>query len=187
MAWALGIAVMAGLVVMAIMLTPTKVAYTEEVIIDAPVASVYDHIRFQERLMRWSAWPSETGSVCALEGQDGIVGARTVYYEKGERFGHQEIVELDPSRRVVLTLESKGPPQLPVLAFNLEPIGSGSARVVLSFVNEIKRPFNLLLRLAGIVRWTRAMHRKDLSGLKRYAEPPHQTYTGEPATELIAA
>lgn len=103
--------------------------------------------------MRWSAWPSETGSACACEGQDGSVGARTVFYtRKGARFGHQEIVELAPNRRVVLELESKGPPQRPVLTFELEPAGADGTRVVLHFVNHISRPFNVLLRLFGIVR-----------------------------------
>jgi hypothetical protein len=55
--------------------------------------------------------------------------------------------------------------------------------VRLEFDNTITRPFNVVLRLAGVTRWTRAMHRKDLAGLKRYAEPPHRTYTGDPAPE----
>lgn len=67
------------------------------------------------------------------------------------------------------------------------PLAPGRTRVHAHFDNAIRRPFNLILRVAGIVRWTRAMHRKDLAGLKRYAEPPHRTYAGEPAGELLAA
>lgn len=188
MEWLIALAVVAALGIVAVMLTPRVVSYSEDIIVDAPASVIYDHIRYQERLMRWSAWPSETGSSCAGEGQDGTVDARTVFYtKKGQRFGHQQIIELEPNRRVVLTLEGKGPPQKPVLTFELEPQDAASTRVVLHFRNEIARPFNVLLRLFGVVRWTRAMHRKDLQGLKRYAEPPHRTYTGEPATELMAA
>jgi hypothetical protein len=73
------------------------------------------------------------------------------------------------------------------LAFELQPLGDDRTRVLLHFDNEIPRPFNLLLRVAGIVRWTRGMHVKDLQGLKAYAEPPHRTYAGDVAHELPAA
>jgi hypothetical protein len=186
--WSAGAGVALGSAVAATLATPRRVSYTEEMVVDAPVGEIYDHIRFQERLMRWSAWPSETGSACACEGPDGEVGARTVFFTKtGARFGHQEVTALEPGRRVELRLESKGPPQRPVLAFELEPLGDSRTRVTLRFDNRIAWPFNAVLRLAGVVRWTREMHRKDLAGLKRYAEPPHRTYTGEPATEPARA
>lgn len=171
----------------AILLVPREVAYTEEITISAPVSEVYDNIRFQARLMRWSAWPTETRSDCSVEGPDGEVGARTVFLRPGgkERFGHQEVTALEPSRRVELRLTSKGPPQNPLLAFELEPSPGEATRVVLRFHNVIKRPFNLVLRLVGVVRWTRAMHRKDLVGLRRFSEPPHLTYAGEPARQAV--
>lgn len=169
-------------------LTPGRVRYTETTDIDASASSLYDHIRLQERLMSWSAWPSETGSTCACEGTDGTVGARTVFFGKdGKKFGHQEVTALEPNRRVTMVLEGKGPPHWPVLVFELEPLSPTRTRVHLHFDNKIMRPFNLILRVAGIVRWTREMHVKDLHGLKQYAEPPHKTYAGDPALELQAA
>jgi uncharacterized protein YndB with AHSA1/START domain len=183
------LAAMTLAVTVAILLVPVEVAYTEEITVQAPVAEVYDNIRFQARLMRWSAWPIETRSDCTVEGPDGEVGARTVFLRPGarERFGHQEVTALESGRRVELRLTSKGPPQDPVLAFELEPLPGGATRVVLRFRNVIRRPFNVLLRLVGVVRWTRAMHRKDLDGLRRFSEPPHLTYGGEPAREAVPA
>ena len=188
MEWVLGslVALIAAGVVAAF-IVPRRVEYAETVEIAAPVGAIYDHIRYQERLMRWSAWPSETGSGCTREGVDGTIGARTVFFTKaGKRFGDQEVIALEPNRRIELRLTGKGPPQEPVLAFELEPLAPEMTRVRLVFNNRIARPFNVVLRLAGIVRWTREMHRKDLHGLKNYAETPHRTYTGEPATELLA-
>jgi uncharacterized protein YndB with AHSA1/START domain len=188
MAWLIGAGLAAFGAGAAVFATPKRVRYTETIEIDAPADDIYDHIRFQERLMRWSAWPSETGSTCACEGVDGEIGARTVFLtRKGDRFGHQEVVGLDPGRRVELALESKGPPQRTKLAFELQPLGDSRTRVLLHFDNDIARPFNLLLRIAGVVRWTRGMHVKDLQGLKAYAEPPHKTYAGDVAHELLAA
>lgn len=183
--WTLGGVFAAGFA--AVALTPRRVAYMESVVIGASAAAIYDHVRFQDRLMRWSAWPSETGSTCRVEGTDGEIGARTVFLTgSGARFGHQEVVALDPGRRVDLALKSKGPPQSPRLSFVLEPLGAEETRVVLQFENTIAPPFNVILRAAGVVRWTRAMHRKDLAGLKAFAEPPHRTYAGAPVAELAA-
>ena len=170
----------------AAVLVPRRVSYTESVVIAAAQRDVYDHIRLQARLMRWSAWPVETGSSCACEGIDGEVGARTVFYTRaGKRFGHQEVISLVPGQRVVLGLVSKGPPQRPVLTFDLEPFEGNQTHVVLTFDNRIMPPFNVILRIAGVVQWTRNMHLKDLQGLKAYSEPPHRTYAGEPADELM--
>jgi len=168
------------LLAIAIVATPTVVSYTQEALIEAPVSEVYDNMRFQELLMLWSAWPSETNSTCACEGVDGALGAKTVFFSKGKRFGHQEVTALAENASVELTLYGAGPPQKPVLTFLLAPAPAGGTKVTLRFRNEIPRPFNLFLRLFGIVRWTRTMHAKDLDGLKRFSEPPHRTYTGEP-------
>ncbi|MEO0364708.1 MAG: SRPBCC family protein [Pseudomonadota bacterium] len=175
-----------GLLV-ALVATPRVVEYVESETIEAPVASVYDAIRYQFSLMQWSAWPSTTGSACKVERNDGEVGAQTVFFDKkGQRFGYQEITQLDPMRLVAFKLESKGPPHVPTLAFHLVPIDDCRTQVILDFSNDISPPFHVLLRLFGVVKWTREMHVKDLDGLKRFCEPPHRTYTGEPAQQYAA-
>lgn len=167
--------------VAAVWLTPKTVEYVETITIDAPATSVYDDIRYQERLMLWSAWPSTTKSTCACEGVDGAVGARTVFYSKGKRFGFQEVTRLIDNSAVEFVLESAGPPHKPWMRFDLVRLPEDRTEVRLHFRNEIARPFNLIQRLVGIVAWTRAMHRKDLQGLKRFSEPPHLTYVGAAA------
>ncbi len=69
--------VIAVAIAVVVFLTPKFVKYREEITIDAAVTQVYDHIRFQKDLMRWSAWPSETGSTCECQHKDGRVGAQT--------------------------------------------------------------------------------------------------------------
>lgn len=168
-----------GLLV-ALFCTPRVVEYVETIDIDANAASVYDAIRFQRDLMRWSAWPSETGSECKLAGDDGEVGAQTVFFDKkGNRFGHQSVTSLSPIREVSFTLESKGPPHVPSLSFYLIEMSEDTTRVLLSFRNDVTPPFHLIQRLIGITRWTREMHGKDLEGLKRFLEK-RENYIGEP-------
>ena len=180
--WLIGILVLAAALAGVIMLVPATIRYTETIDIAAPASAVFDHIRLQRRLMQWSAWPSTTQSNCAVEGPDGEVGARTVFFGRnGKRFGHQEITAIEPGRSVALSLRSAGPPQRPRLLFRILPIADDHSRIELEFTNTITRPFNVVLQVAGVVRWTRAMHVKDLQGLKRFSEPPHLTYIGGPA------
>ncbi|MGR3434453.1 MAG: SRPBCC family protein [Shimia sp.] len=166
------------IVAIASALAPTRVAYTETIEIAAPIGQVYDDIRLQERLMRWSAWPAETKSTCAVEGPDGQIGAKTVFFTKGKRVGHQEVVALDEDQTVALVLEGPGPPHTPKLTFRLTEIAPGRTRVAADFVNLLPRPFNAIWRFAGLSAWTRRLHVRDLEGLKAFAEPPHRDASG---------
>ena len=183
----IAVAIIGGLALVVAILSaraPTRVEYTEEIVVDAPVADVYDDIRLQDRLMRWSAWPKETKSTCAVDtdaartGEDGSVGARTVFFSKGKRVGHQEIVGLKENEEVAMTLVGPGPPHRPRLTFELVPEGPSRTRVLAHFVNELPRPFNAIWRFAGLSKWTREMHVKDLAGLKAFSEPPHRDADG---------
>ncbi|MEO0605347.1 MAG: SRPBCC family protein, partial [Myxococcota bacterium] len=173
--------VLLGLVVVIIgissILAPLQVRYTESVDVDAPVQDVFDDIRLQERLMRWSVWPRETGSRCAVDpgpaGADGTEGARTVFVSKGRAVGHQRITRLVDGREIAMTLEGPGPPHDPALTFELEALEPSRTRVHLHFVNRFSRPFNAIWHFAGLSKWTRELHRKDLAGLKAFSEPPH--------------
>ena len=183
MEFALGLLlVLVAVFFVAVTLMPTHIRYRESILVSAPIQSVYDNVRYQEDLMRWSAWPSTTNSTCSVAGLDGEKGAQTVFFSKGKRFGHQEIIDLAENKSVTFTLESKGPPQKPVLNFLFEQVSNKQTKVTIDFSNQLSRPFNVLLRLFGIVRWTRQMHRKDLQGLKRFCEPPYMTYTGQAIT-----
>lgn len=172
------------LIILLSALSPTKLEYTETITISAPIGDVYDDIRFQDRLMRWSAWPKETKSKCAvdtghtIEGEDGTVGTRTVFFSKGKAMGFQEIQSLKPNHSVTFTLEGAGPPHFPTMAFTLEELAPEKTKVVLSFTNRMPPPFNLIWHFAGISKWTRKMHVKDLAGLKAFSEPPHKDADG---------
>lgn len=170
--------ILVALVAILSILSPTRVAYTEEITIDAPAQHVYDDIRLQEHLMRWSAWPKETKSTCAVEGIDGQVGTKTAFFTKGKRVGHQEVVGLTPGQQVALVLRGPGPPHRPRLTFELRALADNRTQVLAHFVNDLPRPFNALWNFAGLSKWTRAMHRKDLMGLKAFSEPPHRDADG---------
>ncbi|MEM6484125.1 MAG: SRPBCC family protein [Pseudomonadota bacterium] len=166
-------------------IAPTRVEYTEEITIAAPIRRVFDDIRMQERLMRWSAWPKETKSQCSVDTtlssskEDGALGVQTVFFTKGKRFGHQEVTKLVQNELVSFTLEGGGPPHFPTMDFTLTPIGASETRVELHFVNRVPPPFNAIWKFAGLSKWTRSMHLKDLTGLKAFSEPPHIANDGE--------
>ncbi|MEO1474186.1 MAG: hypothetical protein AAFS03_09665, partial [Pseudomonadota bacterium] len=79
----------------------------------------------------------------------------------------------------VLTLVGPGPPHKPKLTFELRPESERRTRVIAHFVNELPRPFNAIWKFAGLTKWTREMHRRDLAGLRAFAEPPHQDINGK--------
>ncbi len=150
---------------------PTKVQYIEEVEINAPIKAVFDAIRYQEQLMKWSAWPSETKSQCAVKNVDGQVGAQTVYLQKGKEFGYQEVTQLVEHEKVSFYLTSKAPfEQDTNLHFYLSRAENGQTKVALYFDNRLKRPSHIFPHLFGIIDWTHKMHLKDLAGLKKFAE-----------------
>ncbi|MEL7273927.1 MAG: SRPBCC family protein [Pseudomonadota bacterium] len=174
----IGVGVVAAVVAALAFIAPGRVAYTETITVNAPVANVYDDIRLQEHLMRWSAWPQETKSTCTVEGDDGTVGAKTAFFTKGKRVGYQEVVALKENKEVALTLVGPGPPHKPRLTFELTSTGPEETRVDAHFVNQLTRPFNIIWKFAGLSNWTRKMHVKDLQGLKAFSEPPHKDATG---------
>ena len=167
----LGLLLFAVLILALVIFLPNAVRYSEKIIVNAPIEEVYDNIRLQERLMLWSAWPEATGSTCSVENTDGNIGARTVFFNKGERFGHQEIIDLKPNQKVSMTLVNSGPlKHTPYLDFNLRALSKTQTEVTLNFVNTYQKPFQVPAKLLGIVKWTHALQIKDLEGLKVYSE-----------------
>lgn len=150
---------------------PNVVNYSEKIIVDTPIEQVYDNIRLQEDLMKWSAWPEATGSTCSLENADGTVVARTVFFNKGKRFGHQEIIALVPNSKVSMTLVDSGPlKHTPYLDFDLRALSDNQTEVTLRFNNTYYRPFHVPAKLFGVVDWVRNLQLKDLERLKAYSE-----------------
>ncbi|MEM6718882.1 MAG: SRPBCC domain-containing protein [Bacteroidota bacterium] len=150
---------------------PTKIQYIEEIQVNATISKVYDAIRYQEQLMKWSAWPSETKSQCAVKNVDGQIGAQTVYLQKGKQFGYQEVTELIENEKVSFYLTSKAPfEQDTRLHFYLKALENGKTNVLLYFDNTLKRPSHLFPHVFGIINWTHQMHLKDLAGLKKFSE-----------------
>ncbi|GJD93609.1 hypothetical protein [Methylobacterium iners] len=173
-----GFMILVTLIAVLSALAPVRVAYTEEIIVEAPIRDVYDDIRIQEHLMRWSAWPKETKSTCTVEGADGQIGAKTAFFTKGKRVGYQEVVSLKEDQEVALVLHGPGPPHRPELTFELRALTEHRTQVLAHFVNELPRPFNAIWKFAGLSKWTREMHRKDLAGLRAFSEPPHRDNNG---------
>ena len=145
-----GLLALISLIALLSVLAPTRVAYTEDITIDAPVRDVYDDIRLQEHLMRWSAWPQETKSTCTVEGADGQVGAKTAFFTKGKRVGYQEVVSLKQDQEVALVLFGPGPPHRPRLTFELRALNDNRTQVSAHFVNDFPRPFNAIWKFAGL-------------------------------------
>ena len=167
---ALAIAILLTLLIL-LKVLPTKVQYLETIKVKANISKVYDAVRFQEQLMAWSAWPTETKSQCEVRNTDGQVGAQTIYLNKGKQFGYQEVTELVKDDKVSFMLTSKAPfEQETKLHFLFKQLDNENTEVTLWFDNTLKKPSFLLPHIFGIIKWTHRMHLKDLAGLKKYVE-----------------
>ncbi|MEO0531370.1 MAG: SRPBCC family protein [Planctomycetota bacterium] len=163
------IASLYALVGIAAYVVSNEIRYSERVRVNAPREVVFEAILSQEELMAWSAWPEATGSDCRVEGEDGIVGTKLVYLTNGKPAGSQTVTDVAENGSVTLELEDPSPfGQKPTVKFLVEE-GDGT-EVTLQFVNVVRRPFHLVVKGVGIAAWTRELHRKDLQGLKAYAE-----------------
>ena len=166
----LAIGILIAIIILLVAL-PTKVQYIETIKVKAPIAKAYDAVRFQEQLMAWSAWPTETKSQCEVRNTDGQIGAQTVYLNKGKQFGYQEITDLINNEKVSFILKSKAPfEQETKLHFLFKSLDTNETVVTLWFDNTLKKPSLLLPYVFGIIKWTHSMHLKDLAGLKKFVE-----------------
>ena len=158
--------------ILLIILLPKRIQYIETITVQAPISKVYDAIRFQEQLMVWSAWPTETQSDCLVKNMDGTIGAQTVYSKNGKEFGYQEVTGLVENEKVDFYLKSYVAPfeEDVRLSFILKELPDKHTEVNLWFNELLKKPHFLIAYLGGIVKWIHQMHLKDLSGLKQYAE-----------------
>ncbi|WP_299532519.1 SRPBCC domain-containing protein [Ulvibacterium sp.] len=172
----IGLGIIAALIFLFFTL-PKKIQYIESIKVNAPLERVFDAIRYQKRLMAWSAWPSETKSSCAVHNVDGQIGAQMVYMnQKGRKFGYQEITDLVKNEKVSFYLKSHVAPfeEDVRLHFILKPLGKESTEINLWFYETLKRPQFLIAYLGGIPKWVRKMHKKDLMGLKNFVEKKDQ-------------
>ena len=166
----LAIGISVAIIILLVVL-PTKVQYIETIKVQASVAKVYDAVRFQEQLMSWSVWPTETKSQCDVKNTDGQLGAQTIYLSKGKQFGYQEITNLVENEKVSFILKSKAPfKQETKLHFLFKELRNNETEVTLWFDNKLKKPSLLLPYIFGIITWTHKMHLKDLAGLKKFVE-----------------
>jgi len=164
-----------GLVLALILLViflPDKVQYIETITVKAPISRVYDAIRFQEQLMVWSVWPTETNSQCFVKHTDSIVGAQTVYTKNGKEFGYQEITHLKENEKVTFFLKSYVAPfEKDVrLSFILKELPNNETEISMWFSELLKKPHFLVAYFGGIIKWVHRMHLKDLANLEKFVE-----------------
>lgn len=152
--------------------------WIESIIIDAPVAHVYQAVADENEVLRWSAWPASTGFTCAIAGDGTTVGSEIRYTDprRDRAMGAQRLVAAEPPTRVSYQLDNRGPfgrRLRPTVEFRLTDLG-GRTRTELLFDLPIPRPVELFARATGFARRIRGLHREDLRLLAEHVRPvPH--------------
>jgi carbon monoxide dehydrogenase subunit G len=147
--------------------------WTESIFVSARTDAVFEAVRDQHVLMKWSAWPEATGYTCAVEGDGRSVGSQIVFRSAdGVEQGRQRLVAVADGV-VRNRMRNRGPRGRwvePSVDFRVEPEGEGS-RVHLDFAVEPPVP-RVLRPLAEryLTRSIRPLHVADLVRLKALVE-----------------
>ncbi|MEM7341659.1 MAG: SRPBCC family protein [Actinomycetota bacterium] len=153
--------------------------WTETIDIDAPTEEVFDAMLDQDRVMAWSAWPEATGFTCSVEGDSTSPGSEIVFRDKkGTIQGRQRIIAVE-GRRVRNQLQNRGPfgrTMTPTVTFEATPLDERCTRAALEFEADVPLPAGVRhLVQAGMSRWVRRLHVRDLEMLKSHVESRHTT------------
>jgi carbon monoxide dehydrogenase subunit G len=152
------------------------VRWRESIIVERPVAEVWEAVVDQRELLQWSAWPEATGFRCSLEGDGTSIGSEIVFRSRdGVEQGRQRLALVDAQRRRVrYDHDNRGPRgrrMHPVVELRLEPAGPGRTRVLWDFEASVPLPLPVRpLAEAVLGRRVRALHVKDLEQLKAHLE-----------------
>jgi Polyketide cyclase / dehydrase and lipid transport len=156
------------------------VEWTENIVVDRPLAVVQAAIADEHRLMTWSAWPRATGYSCSVDGDGRSIGSAIVFRDRaGVEQGRQCLTRVEPDR-VEYRLRNKGPrgrDMTPEVDFRLEALDDSHTRVHLDFRATAPLPpgvRQVVEQLLG--RRVRRLHVEDLELLKAHVESvPVQT------------
>ncbi|MFZ1617639.1 MAG: SRPBCC family protein [Flavobacteriales bacterium] len=136
---------------------PKRSEVSRSAMVNAPSDVVYNHANSLQHIAAWSSWGKKDPAMkLTYSGPDGAVGQSGTWEGNSKvGIGSQEIIALEPDRRVELALHIKQPFEAEASAdLVLEPIGDSTKvtwtySAVNNFMNRIYLAFNDMDKMIG--------------------------------------
>lgn len=148
--------------------------WTDNIVVDRPLAQVQAAIADEHQVMAWSAWPEATGYSCAVDGDGRSIGSAIVFSDgAGAEQGRQRLTRIEPDR-IEYRLRNRGPRGrdiTPEVDFRLDALDDTHTRVHLDFRATVPLPPGAR-QIAELLlgRRVRRLHVEDLERLKAHVE-----------------
>ncbi len=149
----IGLGAIIGLLLIIALFTKKQYSVFREIVINRPVAEVYEYVRFMKNQDHYSKWVmTDPGKKVSFRGTDGQVGF--VYAWDGNSQagkGEQEIVKLMDSELVDVEVRFEKPmPATARTPVTLRSISAQQTNVHWGMNSSMKYPMNIMLVLFGL-------------------------------------
>ncbi|OXA93377.1 SRPBCC family protein [Flavobacterium hercynium] len=153
---------------------PKKYEVTREIVINKPVDSVFNYVKYLKNQNEFSAWGKADPKIkLTYTGTDGAVGAIAAWESKVKEVGvgEQEIVKLTEKKRIDYNLRFKQPFEDTAAAFiSTENIDSNQTKVKWNINGVIPYPMNIMLPMMNMDQMLGKDLQKGLENLKTKLE-----------------
>lgn len=140
----IGLLLLVLLIIVAVLafIAPTQLNVERSAVINAPANRIFPLVKSLKEREAWSDWNRTLDDMTSeIIGQDGTVGAKTVWKSVKGGNGEQEIIAITPNKQVDTKLRFEGRDDADASVI-LEPVDGGT-KVTWTLTSESSRPFNI--------------------------------------------
>ena len=168
--------ILAGIVLLLLLLfllAPSRYDVSRSVTVRRDPQSVYEYLRFLKNQDHWSPWGKKDPNMKKeFRGTDGTVGATSIWDGNKEvGAGEQEILSLDPGRRIDSELRFLKPWKSTSQAYlEVEPEGDDATRVRWGFTGRNGFPMRIMMLFMSMDKMVGKDFETGLANLKELLE-----------------
>ncbi len=155
-------------------IAPTKLQVERSTVINAPARAIFPAIKSLKEQQSWSEWNRAYDDISSkIVGEDGTVGAESIWKSAQAGNGSQKIRNIIPNKRVDTRLEFEGRGGADA-AITLAPEGDGTKITWTFDGDETSRPYNIPLLFSDF--GIGSSYDKSLGHLKEMVESKQLAY-----------
>ena len=139
--------------------------------IDASAEAIFPHVKYFEKQNEWYPWGKEDPTNKSwIEGEDGAVGARSLWEGEATGKGYQEITAIDENKSYETKLVFTAPYESEADAYvTLEEVETGT-EVTWGFKSKMPYPMNIMMLFGNMSEAVGNDYSRGLENLKEIVE-----------------